>query len=213
MNCLLGRSLLSPILRLIAAMMTPAKRTAFLGWGSLIWHKDDIFDRTHGEWKLNGPSLALEFSRISQTEPRRGFLTLVIDPNNGTLTNVAYCLSTRTTVAEAVNDLQERERMPSERNVGCIDLDTGLSRCRHQQTAESIAAWAGEAKVRAVVWTDLASNFAERKRTAFSVEAAIAHLGGLDSAHKAGAVEYLRNAPSFVQTPLRSALEQRNWSV
>ena len=47
---------------------------AFLGWGSLIWDPRNL--RTKGEWKNDGPSLPIEFMRLSS----RRRITLVIYP-------------------------------------------------------------------------------------------------------------------------------------
>jgi hypothetical protein len=47
---------------------------AILGWGSLLWEGGTDFDRHHGDWQFDGPTLRLEFSRISTS--RLGALTL-----------------------------------------------------------------------------------------------------------------------------------------
>ena len=54
-------------------------KIVILGWGSLLWDKTHReFDRHHSKWKLDGPTLKLEFSRESAS--RLNALTLVIDP-------------------------------------------------------------------------------------------------------------------------------------
>jgi hypothetical protein len=50
---------------------------AMLGWGSLLWEGGADFDRWRNEWRFDGPTLSLEFSRISSS--RLGALTLVVD--------------------------------------------------------------------------------------------------------------------------------------
>jgi hypothetical protein len=75
-------------------------RIAILGWGSLLWDEDLDFDGSHGTWQHDGPTLKLEFSRVSTT--RLGALTLVIDTEHGAETAVAWCLSKRTTLADAI---------------------------------------------------------------------------------------------------------------
>src|SRR5262245_19864397 len=80
---------------------------AILGWGSLLWEDGGDFDRWHGPWQFDGPTLKLEFSRISET--RLGALTLVIDADHGALTTVAWSLSKRKLAADAVADLRCRE--------------------------------------------------------------------------------------------------------
>jgi hypothetical protein len=42
-------------------------RIAILAWGSLLWEGGAEFDRWHGQWKFDGPTLELEFCRISES--------------------------------------------------------------------------------------------------------------------------------------------------
>lgn len=84
-------------------------KIAILGWGSLLWDKHETFDQWHDTWRYDGPSLKIEFSRISKS--RLGALTLVIDPAHGTSIPVAWCLSKRDDPKDAVCDLFCRERM------------------------------------------------------------------------------------------------------
>lgn len=49
-------------------------RIAILGWGSLLWEGGQEFDTWHGPWQYDGPTLKLEFSRVSKK--RLGALTL-----------------------------------------------------------------------------------------------------------------------------------------
>jgi hypothetical protein len=55
------------------------------------------------------------------------------------------------------------------------------------------------------VWTDLPPDFYAFRKS-FSVEAAVAYVEGLDAHGKTMAREYFKQAPDFVQTPLRRAL-------
>ena len=55
-------------------------RIAILGWGSLLWDKRaefDWFEKQYEQWQCDGPTLKLEFSRVS--ESRGNALTLVLD--------------------------------------------------------------------------------------------------------------------------------------
>src|SRR5215471_15172886 len=80
---------------------------AILGWGSLLWEGGPEFNGQHTNWAYDGPSLSIEFSRISAK--RLGALTLVIDDEHGTPTTVAWCLSKRTKLEDAICDLRNRE--------------------------------------------------------------------------------------------------------
>lgn len=90
-------------------------------------------------------------------------------------------------------------------NVGYLHR-SGDGRCRDGEARTAILAWLAQRQIDAVVWTDLASNFAEKKGVPFSVTAALAHLDTLDQATKTKALVYIGAAPPFVQTPLRTAL-------
>jgi len=68
-------------------------KIAVLGWGSLLWDTESIkgkefekhLERCSGLdslWCEGGPTLRLEFSRVSKS--RNGALTLVLDYDNGT---------------------------------------------------------------------------------------------------------------------------------
>lgn len=122
-------------------------RIAILGWGSLIWDERKEFDQTHGEWAPDGPSLKLEFSRVSQS--RDGALTLVIDERNGDECEVSYALSTRSNIEDAVCDLKCREGTVLKR-IGCILAND--RRLDRPKAPDTITNWMYEKKTR---WSDL----------------------------------------------------------
>ncbi len=176
-----------------------AGQIALLGWGSLLWEGGSAFDSRHEPWQYDGPPLRIEFSRVSKS--RSGALTLVIDPKNKVPIRVAWCLSRRQTIGEAIEDLRKREQTPV-RNIGRFDV-TGEMNCRDPESLDSIGAWARELALDGVVWTDLRSNFARKTGEPFSVGAAMRYLKSLEGESRDKAVEYFKRAPSFVQTPLR----------
>ena len=178
---------------------------AILAWGSLLWDEAPDFDRWRERWCFDGPVLKLEFSRISKG--RMGALTLVVDPEHGAPNTVAWCLSRRQVAAEAIADLQRREgTIP--RNIGVVSPAKPEMRARDLGTAQSVRSWAELNALDVVLWTDLPSNFEEKTNQAFSVPTAIAYLETLNPAARAKAVEYFRNTPEFIQTPLRTALKR-----
>jgi len=172
-----------------------------LGWGSLLWEGGNTFDDWHEPWQCDGPSLRIEFSRVSSS--RGGALTLVIDPENGVLARVAWCLSRRQTINEVIEDLRKREKTNTQ-NIGRITAD-GQAQCRDRELYQAIYTWAAEREMAGVVWTDLRSNFTTKWREPFSIETAMRYLKSLDGDSRIKAVEYFQRAPSFVQTPLRDA--------
>ena len=186
-------------------------RIAILGWGSLIWDKCPEFDEQHEAWQLGtGPEIKLEFSRISATS-RAGALTLVIDPTCGTPCRVAYALSKRRTVDDAICDLRCREGTTL-RNIGFVFADRSRSSGRDPATTETVCKWMKVEGLDAVVWTDLETNFEDMRREPFSVDAALRYIQqSLDAEGKATAAEYVWRAPPFVNTPLRAAPETAPW--
>jgi hypothetical protein len=178
---------------------------AILAWGSLIWEARPEFDEQHGQnWRWDGPTLKVEFSRISTT--RQGALTLVIDNKNGVDTTVAWCLSKRQRIEDAICDLRCREGT-TVKNIGCVRHTADSSASQ----SPIITAWASGKNLDAVIWTALESNFNADGRPDFSVSAAVEHIKRLDPCGKAKAAEYIWRAPAFVKTPLRDALQIEQW--
>ena len=136
---------------------------------------------------------------------RSGALTLVIDPANGTPNRVA-CATSRTQALDgAIVALQAREGT-TRANIGFIDLSSGRYRSRHPTSIDTIRPWATERSFDAVIWTDLPANFADQTGIEFTIRGAAAYLEELGPNAKEIAYSYIRRAPAFIQTPLRSAL-------
>lgn len=182
-------------------------KTAILGWGSLLWDGGSEFDKVHESWQSDGPMLNLEFSRVS--ESRLGALTLVIDSVHGSPTMVAWCVSKRSTLEDALCDLRSRESTTLE-NIGSVTI--GVQEAAPQVGPHrEIIAWARAKSLDAVVWTALPSNFQAKTKQPFSMEAALFYLKRLTPAAKAKAAEYIWRAPDFVKTALRSATQKEPW--
>ena len=185
------------------------ERIALLGWGSLLWDKDKEFDERHGRWHRDGPTLKLEFSRISESRGRA--LTLVIDRENGADTQVRWSLSRRPGLGDAVEDLRKRERS-SLRWIGIYSVD-GERRGRDENALSAIDDWAAERGLDGVVWTDLPGNFEDETGERFSVDAAMRYLKTLRGDDREKAFRYIENTPAFVRTPLRLAFSDTVESV
>ncbi len=69
-----------------------------------------------------------------------------------------------------------------------------------------VGAWAQDASLAAVIWTDLKPNFDRKLGGPFSVDSALAYLQSLQGDARRLAWEYLERAPAGVQTPLRRCL-------
>jgi hypothetical protein len=178
---------------------------AILGWGSLLWEGGADFERHHDRWRPNGPTLSLEFSRISSS--RLGALTLVIDTRHGSPATVAWCLSNRQSAADAVADLRRREGCAT-RDIACLDL---AAEGPQLEGIVDIPAWGRAHGLDFVVWTALTSNFLEKTERPFTVGHAVEYVQHLDSASKVKAAEYVWRAPAFVWTQVRAALQREPW--
>ncbi|MDA8349013.1 MAG: hypothetical protein M0038_09465 [Pseudomonadota bacterium] len=187
-------------------------RIAILGWGSLLWEGGPEFDNFHDEWKFDGPQVQLEFSRISKK--RLGALTLVIDHEHGSPTTVAWCLSRRLQVEDAICDLRSREETTLA-NIGRLDVPEaplpagGVA--RNDAAEGPMIVWARSKGINVVIWTALKSNFAAQTKLPFSTVAALSYVKTLPPEGKVKAAEYVWRAPEFVQTPMRRALQQEPW--
>lgn len=181
---------------------------AVLGWGSLLWNGGTQFDAWHGPWSFDGPVLNLDFSRISKS--RGGAFTLVLDPENGTPNRVAYCLSKRSVVSDAIEDLRLREGT-NDHNIGTIVIAENRAQGRDPPSCRAIRDWAREKDLSAVVWADLPSNFTQQVGQPFSVDAALAYLKTLPPAGQQQAAEYISRAPPFIRTRLRDVLQAVQW--
>lgn len=184
-------------------------KIAVIAWGSLIWDARDL--AITSDFEPNGPRLLIEFSRISGD----GRLTLVIDEEQG-VDCVTYCATCLLgDLGAAIENLRVREGMPGPKGVGFVDIAS--EKCsdravkRHPKAVARIKAWAKSGDYDAVIWTALASNFHEQEKASepFSVEAAVRYLGHLDAAVLKGALNYMRQAPPEVQTPVRAAVRAR----
>lgn len=185
-------------------------KCAVLAWGSLVRDPRDL--KVAGAFAPNGPLLPIEFCRVS----RDGRLTLVIDDTFGAVCTTYSAPSAIENLDEAIDNLRRRERMPSARQVGFVEIASGkrsdIAVQRHPEAVVAIAAWATSNGYDTATWTALASNFEEQGGEPFSVTAAIRYLEGLetrDGAAFARAVDYIRKAPIEVETPVRDEVNKR----
>jgi len=126
-----------------------------------LWDCQEKFDKQHEDWQFDGPSLNLEFSRVSK-ESRCGALTLVIDAQNGNKCPVAYAFSKRETPDKAINDLITRERTTNKKNIGRYFANKSQKPSyRDKHSFEIISEWAENKNIDVVIWTDFESNFFE----------------------------------------------------
>lgn len=191
--------------------MNNIMKIAILGWGSLIWQPKELeFDKVFG-WQKDGPTLPIEFSRISKD----GRLTLVITVN-GTKVPVLYALSNHQSVEEAVLNLAVREG--SGRNsIG--SYDKRKDEFSHDVFfKQNILNWIKDKDIDAVIWTNLGENWNIKNEKGEIIRQIqpnnrIEYLKELKGNTSALAEEYIRRTPPQIQTHFRKLIEEElNWT-
>jgi hypothetical protein len=184
---------------------------AILGWGSLIWCPGGLQIRTR--WRSDGPSLPIEFARISQDDR----LTLVIRPGSADQPTY-WAFSELTTLKDARNNLKSREKAKSS-DIHHVVRDGSAANDVPPEIGARLTEWMVQhTDVEAVVWTGLASNWPEKRGCAFSPEDAMKFLLDLEADRdRAKAIydrarEYVTNTPAIVDTAVRKAMRARGWA-
>ena len=119
-------------------------KIVILGWGSLIWCPGGLRIKTR--WHGDGPSLPIEFARISQDHR----LTLVIQPGSAAQSTY-WAVSEFTDLKEARQNLKTRERTQSS-GIHHVLRDGTRQGDAPAGIAEAIVAWMSErADIDAVV--------------------------------------------------------------
>jgi len=176
---------------------------AIIGWGSLLKDQGDL--RIRSDWNSAGPSLPLEFARISCGNR----LTLVIHCD-APLQNTYWALSEFLTLDAARENLEKREGTDS---LGIHTVDSADNRIGAISDIifKIMQIWLSEREdIDAVIWTGLESNWHEKRGCGFSYKDALDYLGELiDKKEASAAEEYIRNAPVSIKTPLRRLIEEK----
>lgn len=185
-------------------------KIAIIAWGSLVWNPKTL--QTEGDWNNNGPMLSIEFSRVSKD----GRLTLVIDPDNGEVVKTYFAQSKRNDLGDAIADLRDREGTIRKR-IGFVDLICGTdSKTEFPDQIDvfkNIQDWCRSQNYDAAVWTALPSQFKDQTKLDFSVDNAISYLKNLPKSARENALEYFRNAPPEIATPVRKKIEEFNYKL
>jgi hypothetical protein len=182
----------------------PQKKTlsiACLGWGSLIWSPRDLPIR--GRWFDDGPLLPIEFAR----ESRDGRITLVVCEVDYRV-RTYWALLEATDLQTAKSDLAAREGIKDkdiEHSIGYWDKSSTNS---HGSAATEIGAWAQTTNLDVVVWTNLKAGLRNSRGTLPSASEVLKCLGDLSHAKRRLAEEYVRKAPSQIDTEYRRLIEK-----
>jgi hypothetical protein len=174
-----------------------------LGWGSLIWDPRNLrlTDRAPAAWKPDGPELPIEFVRQSKD----GRLTLVVDSKSAPL-RVLWNSLLVASQSEAIETLREREGTPRQ-SVGRWPGGD------HYDCADVIGDWARQNGIGCVVWTALQPQFQGQRGRRPSKDEAIKYLDELPKGARCLAEQYVRRAPTQINTLYRCAFaEQLGWT-
>lgn len=176
-------------------------KIAILAWGSLV--PDPRGLPISGEWKVGGPQLAVEFSRVSKDAR----LTLVLDLVYGVSVGTRWTLSRRVHIGDAIADLRDREGTVL-KHIGFLNMNDGRRSSEdfpgHADVFTEIEVWLTQHELDAAVWTALPANFECQTTKRFSVDAAIEYLLCLPCSARRNALRYIAEAPEEVQTPVRA---------
>lgn len=168
-------------------------KIACLGWGSLIWKPEAL--PVKGEWKKDGPHLAVEFCRISDGGELATALCNNVEPVS-TLWAWLDCDS----LEVACQALKTREGIPQARNDGIGSLIV------QQKNAGPLAEWAAAKDIDAVIWTALPAKGARGESNIPTVEETIAYLDGLSGETREHAKTYHQSVPAQIDTAYRRAI-------
>ena len=178
-------------------------RIAIIGWGSLVWAPGDL--AIEYPFQPTDLSLNLEFARRASD----GRLTLVLDPEIGVPCQVHATRYDGENLNEAIRSLRLRERVRTKEWIGYVNLKAGTRRAEafdfDPASVLAIEDWGRRHNWDAVIWTALRSNFP----APFTPDAAIRHLEALWPHELHKALDYVRNTPPQVKTPVRTAVEAR----
>ncbi len=176
---------------------------ACLGWGSLVWDPRELPIKR--SWFEDGPLIKVEFARKS----RDGRITLVLT-EQGTLVRSLWALMDCTTVENAREGLRAREGVPLNKPCFIGSLERGGD-CT--APLPGCAEWMECHQLNAVVWTELPPKFDEKERVPTEAEV-LKYLGGLRGAARENAEQYIRKAPSQIDTNYRRAIEAKlGWAA
>lgn len=127
-------------------------KIAILGWGSLFWQPKELAFDKEFRWKEDGPTLPIEFARISSN----GRLTLVLT-EKGTEVPTLYALSTHKTVNEAILNLAVREGS-GRKSIGFYNKKEEKFSPEIFKFKQNIKNWIEQTDFDAVIWTNLEDN-------------------------------------------------------
>jgi hypothetical protein len=169
-----------------------------LGWGSLIWRRENL--PVVEPWHQDGPNLPLEFARQSDN----GRITLVIAAGAQVCT-VLWARLEVDTLEGAKSALSMREGPGVNLTRVAYWSRTDASPCAE---ADAVGAWAlAKRDIEAVVWTALGPRFRGEAGRVPDEKEVVAYLSELKGRVRDDAEKYIRCAPVQIRTKHRKAIE------
>ncbi|MGE0589862.1 MAG: hypothetical protein AB7O48_14895 [Cyclobacteriaceae bacterium] len=187
-------------------------KIAVLGWGSLVYDPRQLrINKSIGNngWCEDGPRLPIEFARISHNKR----LTLIVFPE-ADLINTYWAESLDTELMVAMENLRDREGMPTVDRIGFVDLiSVTRSAFSSHDDLQRIESWAHEKSFDSVIWTGLKSNFRDQteglfnERRSFTLENIKWYVSNLNKAELERALTYVIDAPKATKTKYRNIIK------
>lgn len=181
---------------------------ACLGWGSVVWDPREL--AVKGDWFNDGPFLPIEFARQS----RDNRITLVIASDQGLpLVRTLWIPLALDSILDAVEALRLREGvLKKNKDIHIHSVQSGPYD-GSDDIFLTIAKWATQQSLDAVVWTALPPKINDEERFPTSDEV-VAHLSDLRGPELSNAKRYVKMTPRQIDTPNRREIEAKlGWDV
>ena len=171
-----------------------------LAWGSLVWDPRTL--PVAAPFREDGPSLPIEFSRISLD----GRVTLVINPAAPLLRSLWAPLVAQS-LEEAIEALGRREMIVPERWADWVGRRSRQLPETPSGILHGIDDWLAQHSLDAVVWTALPSRGPDGRQNVPKLETLLEYLESLSGETRERAEQYVRRTPRVVRTPHRARFE------
>lgn len=184
-------------------------KIAVLGWGSLIWYPREL--AVSSNWHADGPSLPIEFARMSRYDR----VTLVLVPQYDRRNGALWALSSCQDLASACENLRSRE----ETALRHIHYATATKQGswgpdgpdpKSADVGQDVATWlTGKRELDAAIWTGLPPRGFRTDDPEGLANEVVDFLRNRSGDGLRRAKEYVQYTPSSIRTPVREAIERQ----
>lgn len=176
-----------------------------LGWNDVVANSKNLGKVLAGKFRKGGPSIPIEFSRISTG----GHLTPVIDVN-APPTPTMFAIAKSKNLKTVAMEVAKREGITKNMDrVGFLSIKdmtvNNRSLAKYPAICNTIGDWAMKHKVAGVVWQSLGRKFKNKLNVPFNNQNALNYLNGLNPRNRARSIRYMKACP--VTTPFKTFLE------